>query len=52
MAVAVFLVVYCTIASFTETGLGDASPYVLDLAVAASLLAVPRGAVASVVAKA
>ncbi|MDQ1535046.1 MAG: hypothetical protein QOF28_2807 [Actinomycetota bacterium] len=46
VAVAVFLVVYCTIASFSETGLGDASPYVLDLAVAASLLAVPRGAVA------
>jgi lysylphosphatidylglycerol synthetase-like protein (DUF2156 family) len=41
VAIAVFLVVYCTIASFTETGLGDASPYVLDLAVAASLLATP-----------
>jgi hypothetical protein len=40
-AVAVFLIVYCTIASFTETGLGDISPYVLDLAVAASLLAMP-----------
>ena len=40
-AIAIFLVVYCSIASFTETGLGDASPYVLDLAVAASLLATP-----------
>jgi hypothetical protein len=41
VAVAVFLVVYCAIASFTETGLGDVSPYILDLAVAASLLALP-----------
>jgi len=52
VAVAVFLVVYCTIASFTETGLGDASPYVLDLAVAASLLAIPGDAVARAVSKA
>ncbi|HEX5967161.1 MAG TPA: hypothetical protein VFY88_01695 [Intrasporangium sp.] len=37
-AVALFLVVYCVVASITETGLGDASPYVLDLVVAASLL--------------
>ncbi len=37
-AVALFLVVYCIVASITETGLGDASPYVLDLVVAASLL--------------
>ena len=44
VAIAVFLVVYCSIASFTETGLGDASPYVLDLAVAASLLATPGDA--------
>jgi hypothetical protein len=41
VAVAVFLVVYCAIASFTETGLGDVSPYILDLAVAASLLGLP-----------
>jgi len=38
-AIALFLTVYCLTASFTETGLGDASPYLLDLAVAASLLA-------------
>jgi hypothetical protein len=38
-AIALFLVVYCVTASFTETGLGDASPYLLDLAVAGSLLA-------------
>jgi hypothetical protein len=38
-AIALFLVVYCITASFTETGLGDASPYLLELAVAASLLA-------------
>ena len=38
---ALFLIVYCLVASITETGLGDASPYLLDLAVAASLLAAP-----------
>jgi hypothetical protein len=37
-AVALFLVVYGLISSITETGIGDASPYILDLAVAASLL--------------
>ena len=37
-AVALFIVVYCLVASFTETGLGTASPYLLDLTVAASLL--------------
>jgi hypothetical protein len=42
-AIAVFLVVYCTTASFTETGLGDASPYLLDLVVAASVAAGPPG---------
>ena len=41
-ACAVFLIVYCIVASYTEVGLGDASPYLLNLAVAASLL-VPRG---------
>jgi len=40
-AVALFLVVYCLIASFTETGLGDASPYLLDLTVAMSVLMTP-----------
>jgi O-antigen ligase len=38
---AIFLVVYCAIASYTEAGLDDASPYLLHLAVAASLLVVP-----------
>jgi hypothetical protein len=40
-ATALFLVVYCLVASITETGLGDASPYLLELVVAASLLAAP-----------
>jgi hypothetical protein len=40
-AIALFLIVYCLTASFTEVGLGDASPYLLELAVAASLLASP-----------
>ncbi len=42
-AVALFLVTYCLVASITETGLGDASPYLLNLVVAASLLAAPAG---------
>jgi hypothetical protein len=42
-ALALFLVAYCLIASITETGLGDASPYLLELVVAASLLAAPVG---------
>ncbi|MBI4940650.1 MAG: O-antigen ligase domain-containing protein [Actinobacteria bacterium] len=42
-AVALFLIGYCAVASVSETGLGDASPYLLDLFVAASLLAVPSG---------
>lgn len=37
-AVALFLIVYCIPASITETGLGQANPYMLDLFVAASLL--------------
>jgi hypothetical protein len=37
-AVALFLTVYCLVASFTETGLGGSSSYLLDLTVAASLL--------------
>jgi O-antigen ligase len=40
-AVALFLVVYGLIASITETGIGDASPYLLDLVVAAALLVPP-----------
>jgi O-Antigen ligase len=42
-AMALFLLVYCFIASFTETGMGDASTYLLDMTVAASLLALPSG---------
>ncbi|WP_425840292.1 O-antigen ligase domain-containing protein [Streptomyces fractus] len=40
-ACAIFLISYCAIASYTEAGLGDASPYLLHLALAASLLAMP-----------
>ena len=40
-ALALFLVTYCTLASFTEVGFTDASTYLLDLAVAASLLMMP-----------
>lgn len=38
-ACALFLVVYCIVASYTEAGLGDASPYLLNLFIAAALLA-------------
>ncbi|MGH3828891.1 MAG: O-antigen ligase domain-containing protein [Pseudonocardiaceae bacterium] len=38
-ACAVFLIAYCLFASYTEVGLGDASPYLLNLAVAVTLLA-------------
>ncbi|MBC9717418.1 O-antigen ligase domain-containing protein [Streptomyces sp. TRM66268-LWL] len=41
-ACALFLISYCAIASYTEAGLGDASPYLLHLALAASLLATPH----------
>lgn len=37
-AVALFIVSYCVVASITETGLGQPSPYMLDLVIAASLL--------------
>ena len=37
-ALALFLITYCLVASFTEVGFTDASPYLLDLTVAASLL--------------
>ncbi|MER5774771.1 O-antigen ligase domain-containing protein [Streptomyces sp. NPDC002039] len=43
-ACALFLISYCAIASYTEAGLGDASPYLLHLTVAASLLASPAAA--------
>jgi ABC-type sugar transport system permease subunit len=38
---AVFLVTYSIVASYTEVGLGDSSPYLLGLAAAAAALAVP-----------
>ncbi|MGW2566116.1 O-antigen ligase domain-containing protein [Streptomyces sp. NPDC001537] len=44
-ACAIFLISYCAMASYTEAGLGDASPYLLHLALAASLLAAPAEAV-------
>jgi hypothetical protein len=37
-ALALFLVAYCIVASFTESGLSDASPYLLELTLAASLV--------------
>jgi len=37
-ALALFLVTYCLISSFTETGLSSPSLYMLDLTLAASLL--------------
>jgi O-antigen ligase len=40
-ALALFLITYCLISSFTETGLSDASPYLLDLTIAASVLVQP-----------
>jgi hypothetical protein len=40
-ALALFLVAYCLVSSFTETGLSDPSLYLLDLTVAASLLVPP-----------
>jgi hypothetical protein len=40
-AVALFLVMYCLVASFTEVGFTDTSPYLLDVTVAASLLVPP-----------
>lgn len=38
-ALALFLITYCLVASFTEDGFTDATPYLLDLTLAASLLA-------------
>ena len=43
-ALALFLITYCLVASFTEVGFTDITPYLLDLTVAASLL-VPSMAV-------
>jgi len=41
-ALALFLVTYCLVASFTEVGFTDASTYLLELGLAASLLVPPR----------
>lgn len=43
-ACAIFLISYVALSSYTEAGLGDASPYLLHLALAASLLAAPAAA--------
>jgi hypothetical protein len=40
-AIALFLVVYCAVSSYTEVGLGQPSSYLLDLAVAMSVLMSP-----------
>ena len=40
-ALALFLITYCLIASFTEDGFTDATTYMLELTLAASLLAAP-----------
>jgi hypothetical protein len=40
-ALALFLVTYCLLASFTEDAFTDVSTYLLELTVAASLLAIP-----------
>jgi len=40
-ALALFLVTYCLVASFTEDAFTDVSTYLLELTVAASLLAIP-----------
>jgi hypothetical protein len=40
-ALAFFLVTYCLVASFTEVGFTNASPYLLELTLAASLLVPP-----------
>jgi O-Antigen ligase len=42
-ALGLFLVTYCLVASFTEDGFTDATPYLLELALAASLLVPPLG---------
>jgi hypothetical protein len=42
-ALALFLVAYCLVASFTETGFTDVSPYLLELTLCASLLVPSAG---------
>jgi O-Antigen ligase len=43
-AMALFLVTYCLVASYTETGLSQPSSYLIDMALAASLLMMPLAA--------
>lgn len=43
-ACAIYLITYVAMSSYTEAGLGDASPYLLHLALAAALLATPAEA--------
>jgi O-Antigen ligase len=43
-ALALFLTTYCLVASFTEVGFTDVSPYLLEVTLAASLLVVPSAA--------
>ena len=43
-ALALFLVTYCLLASFTEVGITNPTPYVLDLTLAASMLVPPASA--------
>jgi hypothetical protein len=40
-ALALFLITYCLLSSFTETGLSDASIYLLEITLAASMLVPP-----------
>ncbi len=40
-ALALFLIVYCMFAGISESGLGSVSPYLLDLALAASIITFP-----------
>lgn len=41
-ALALFLVVYCIMASITETGITDVSPYILEVTLAASMMVQAR----------
>ena len=47
-AVALFLLVYVLIASYTETGIGDMSSYVLHLVLAMVMVVMPMAARPSV----
>lgn len=44
-ALALFLIGFCAVSSYTETGLGEATPYLLDLTVAMAVLGAPAAAV-------